>query len=359
MERIQRLGGVGYPRPDAVLPEVLQRNYGRWTRHEVVRPGVLKHVSDSGEACLTVRLLMPMGKRLSTRSLLEIAEIAERVGAGLRVTSRRAIELVGVPEHELEPAIGALRTIGFPAGGTGRTLHQIVTCTGFTHCQQAALDGPSVAHALGNALFQDAVEERYPTKLTISVSGCPNQCGQANTADIGVVGIYEDVPVVHDDLMDQCDAPLTVRTCPTHAIRVERLENNRQTVRIAAERCVHCGSCALQCGAIEFGRPGTGRAVMSVGGKGSNTGCGPALGRVVAVHVPLSPPFYREIVDPVRRIIDAWVCTAGERERVRDWIARVGWEKFYQWTKLAMPREALDGFRQHHTMLRSDVRFRW
>jgi sulfite reductase beta subunit len=159
--------------------------------------------------------------------------------------------------------------------------------------------------------------------------------------------------------MDTCNAPLTALTCPTHAIRIDKLENGRQTVRILEEKCVHCGSCALQCGAIEFGRPGTGRAVISVGGKGSNTGCGPALGKVVAVHLPLSPPSYAEIVAVVRRIIEAWVRTARGRERVRDWIARIGWEKFYEWTELSMPREALDGFRQHDTTLRSDVRFRW
>lgn len=359
MSKITRLGGIGYPPPSNVMPGVLIRNYGQWIRHDFVRPGVLRNWSATGDSCLTLRLLTPIGKRLSTKSLREIADIADSCDAGLRITSRRALEIVGVPDADLERVISDLETAGFPVGGTGAALHQIVTCTGFTHCQQAALDGPSVAQAIGNAFFADAVRERLPTKLDISVSGCPNQCGQANAADIGVVGIYEDIPVVHDDRMETCDAPLTARTCPTHAIRVKRTESGGQTVQIAADKCVHCGSCALQCGAIEFGRPGTGRAAVSVGGKGSNTGYGPTLGKVVAVHVPLSPPSYPEIVDLTHRIVDAWTSSARGPERVRDWIARVGWENFYRRTGLEMPAEALDGFRQHDTTLRADVRFRW
>lgn len=61
MDKIERLGGVGYPQPQAVLPELLRRNYGRWVRHESPRTGVLKHMAASGEICLTLRLLMPMG----------------------------------------------------------------------------------------------------------------------------------------------------------------------------------------------------------------------------------------------------------------------------------------------------------
>lgn len=148
MADIERLGGIGYPRPETVLPEVLKRNYGRWAQHEFLRPGVLKHVSESGEECLTLRILMPMGKRTSAATLREICDLVERYAGGLRVTSRRALEIIGVQEEKLNEIVAGIEAIGLKVGGTGRTLHQIVTCTAFTHCQQAAIDGPSIAHAL-------------------------------------------------------------------------------------------------------------------------------------------------------------------------------------------------------------------
>ncbi len=40
---------IGPPDFWDMLPDAIQRNYGTWKYHERVCPGVLKHVSESGE----------------------------------------------------------------------------------------------------------------------------------------------------------------------------------------------------------------------------------------------------------------------------------------------------------------------
>ena len=52
--------GIGIPSLQENLPPIVKRNYGQWVYHEVPRPGVLKHVARSGEACYTVRAAMPI-----------------------------------------------------------------------------------------------------------------------------------------------------------------------------------------------------------------------------------------------------------------------------------------------------------
>ena len=71
--------GIGIPPLEANLPPIVKRNYGKWTSHEHVRPGVIKHDSQSGEACYTVRAGMPPNARVSTQLVHRLA--ANRKGS--------------------------------------------------------------------------------------------------------------------------------------------------------------------------------------------------------------------------------------------------------------------------------------
>ncbi len=57
--------GIGSPPLEANLPPIVRRNYGKWISHEHPRPGVIKHDSETGEACYTVRVGMPPNARWS------------------------------------------------------------------------------------------------------------------------------------------------------------------------------------------------------------------------------------------------------------------------------------------------------
>jgi len=350
-----KVGGIGYPEYGAFFPPIVKRNYGKWVGHRFVKPGVIEHASENGEKCIVVRVLGAPNAVYSTDTVRWFADLVDRYAEGLRITARNSIELVGVEPAVVDELIGVLKARGWPVGGTGRSMHQIVCCTGFVYCQQAAIDSPSAMKAIADAFYDDFLNEKYPAKLKISVSGCPNNCGEGNTADIGIMGLFKDIPVVGTpEEMKRCELPVVIFTCPTGAIRPKP-----PTVEIVPELCIHCGSCALQCAYISFGKPGTATAAIYVGGKAANTGDGPAYGKLVAVGLKPIPPSYEEIVALVKKIVDLWANGAKEGERVREWINRIGWEKFYEKTGLEMDIASIDNFVQNIVALKTSVRFRW
>ncbi len=91
--------GIGIPPLEANLPPILKRNYGKWISHEHPRPGVIKHDSESGEACYTVRAGMPPNARVSTQTVCGKSAIWRTSFAEgyFRVTQRNSCEFVGVP----------------------------------------------------------------------------------------------------------------------------------------------------------------------------------------------------------------------------------------------------------------------
>jgi sulfite reductase beta subunit len=350
-----KVGGIGYPTYGAFFPSIVKRNYGKWISHEFIRPGVIEHVSKTGEKCTVLRVLGSPNGMYSTSTIRWFSDLVDKYADGFRVTARNSIELVGVKPDKVDELISVLKEEGWPVGGTGKSLHQIVCCTGFVYCQQPAIDSPSLMKAIADALFSDFLVEKYPAKLKISISGCPNNCGEGSTADIGIMGIFKDIPSVGTpEEMKRCEIPVVVSTCPTGAIRPKP-----PTVEIIPELCIHCGSCALQCAYISFGKPGAASAAIYVGGKAANSGDGPAYGKLVAIDLKPVPPHYEEIVDVVKRIKDSWVNNARKGERVREWIERIGWEKFYEKTSLKMDVRVIDNFIQNIVALKTNVRFRW
>ena len=100
--------GIGIPPLEAGLPPIVRRNYGKWISHEHVRPGVIKHDSESGEACYTVRAAMPPNARVSTATMRMLCGLADEFTEGFfRVTQRNSIEFVGVPAGRIVPVMEA------------------------------------------------------------------------------------------------------------------------------------------------------------------------------------------------------------------------------------------------------------
>lgn len=350
--------GIGVPPVEANLPPIVKRNYGKWISHEYVRPGVIKHDSESGEACYSVRVGMPLNARVSQQTLLKFCDLADEYSEGyLRVTQRNSAEFVGVDPKRIEELIGKLGELGFPVGGTNRSLHISTCCTGWIHCHLAASDPSAILQEVYNTLYQDYVEERYPAKLKISGSGCINNCGEGSCADIGLVAVHRDLPPVKADKLAGCEIPLVIAICPTGAIRPK----GPKMVEIDQERCIHCPACSVACAAFApIGSPeGDGVAIV-VGGRASNTGQGPSMAKLVLPYLPNNPPHWPEVTQAVKQIVDAWVKGAKKDERMADWIARVGWETFFETTGLPLSPKIVDGYDGRASdYAKTGVRFKW
>ena len=101
-EKRKRLTDIGPPDYKDFLPQVIKENYGKWRYHEMLEPGVLVHVAESGAELYTVRV---GGTRLmSIEHIREICEIADTYcGGHLRFTTRNNIEFLVSDKTKLEP----------------------------------------------------------------------------------------------------------------------------------------------------------------------------------------------------------------------------------------------------------------
>lgn len=355
---MQELPAGIMPDPRAQLPDLLVRNEGRWVSHEGIRPGVYRHVSTTGEECLTVRAQLPPGGALSAESCRRLADLTERYAQVARRTSRNALELVGVDPAGLDDLIAGLSALGYPVGGTGNSLHQIKSCSGFSFCQNSAIDSPAISKLLGDRLFGDVVAQRYPAHLKLSVGGCPNQCGGGVEADIGILGAFKGLPQVDDAAMaeSRCDVPLLCFWCPTAAIRAKQVRGGL-SVEINAEKCVRCSSCANVCpSAIRMS--GQRGAAIFVGGMAGNTGRGPRLAKMLVPFIPVTSQLEIDpILDVVQRVVDVWVAGAERGERLGAYVERVGWAAFFRKAGVAPDLLMVDDFSP--ASIRRDLQMRW
>ena len=73
-----RITDIGPRKYDEFFPEVIKKNNGKWSHHEILKPGVLVHVAESGDEVYTVRA---GGARLMSTSLInEICDIGISIG---------------------------------------------------------------------------------------------------------------------------------------------------------------------------------------------------------------------------------------------------------------------------------------
>jgi len=88
-----RITDIGPRKFDEFYPPVIAKNKGKWLYHEILEPGVLVHVAESGDEVYTVRC---GGCRLmSVSHIREICEIADKHCDGyVRWTTRNNIEFM-------------------------------------------------------------------------------------------------------------------------------------------------------------------------------------------------------------------------------------------------------------------------
>lgn len=117
--------------------------------------------------------------------LLQLADLAERVGGEVRLTREQNFILTHVPDAQVEETVRALDTIGFPLD-VNRVRSTSIACTGSPLCNFAvALTKSRLIDIMDHleATFGRAVED-----LRINLDGCPHACAQHWIGDIGLQG---------------------------------------------------------------------------------------------------------------------------------------------------------------------------
>ncbi len=350
-----RISDIGPRKYDEFYPPVIAKNKGKWLYHEVLKPGVLVHVAESGDEVYTVRC---GGARLmSTTHIREICDIAEKHCDGhLRFTTRNNIEFMVDSKDKVEPLVQDLESrkfdggsFKFPVGGTGTSITNIVHTQGWIHCHTPASDASGTVKATMDEVFEDFKQHRMPAKLRISMACCLNMCGAVHCSDIAILGYHRKPPMLDHEYLDKmCEIPLAIASCPTAAIRPAKVEWKGEKVNSVAvknERCMFCGNCYTMCPSMPLSDKEGDGIVLMVGGKVSNRISAPMFSKVVVAFQPNDTPRWPETTDAIKKIIEVYAAEANKYERLGEWAERIGWERFFEKCELPFTHHLIDDFR--------------
>jgi sulfite reductase beta subunit len=350
-----RITDIGPRKYDEFYPQVIKDNKGKWKYHEILEPGVLVHVSETGDKVFTVRC---GGARLmSVSHIREICEIADKhCGGHLRFTTRNNIEFMVDSLDKVQPLKDDLESrkfaggsFKFPVGGTGAGVTNIVHTQGWIHCHTPATDASGPVKATMDVLFDDFKDMRLPAQMRVSLACCLNMCGAVHCSDIAILGYHRKPPMLdHQHLDNMCEIPLAIAACPTAAIKPSTVEVNGKKLKSVAvnnDRCMYCGNCYTMCPSMPLADTEGDGIVIMVGGKVSNRISAPKFSKVVVAFIPNEAPRWPQTTAVIKKMIDVYAQDANKYERIGEWAERIGWERFFEKCELEFTHHLIDDFR--------------
>lgn len=279
----------------------------------------------------TFRVNHPAGWFYRTEALRALCDLWERHGSGLTNLhgSTGDIILLGTRTEELEAVFLELTRAGFDLGGSGSDVRTPSCCVGPARCEWACYDTLNFTYDI-TMHFQDELHRpAFPYKFKFKASGCPNDCVAAIArADLSVIGTWRgpiriDPEAVRDYTRDGIDIQSDVcERCPAKCMRWDGKE-----LKIADEWCVKCMHCLnVMPKAL---RPGPERGACLLIGSKAPIVQGAILSSVLVPFIKMEPP-YSAIKDLVGKIMDLWSEEGKSRERVGEFIQRVGMGNFLE-----------------------------
>ncbi|HEX8186267.1 MAG TPA: nitrite/sulfite reductase, partial [Blastocatellia bacterium] len=126
-----------------------------------------------------------LGGRTSGDKLKRLAALAEEYGSGrIRTTNTQNVVLLDIAEKNLESLKRELSSEGFDYEPSW-SRKSLIACTGIQFCKLALAETKSRVVKL-NSYLEKTVDLDDP--IRISVTGCPNSCGQHHICDVGLEG---------------------------------------------------------------------------------------------------------------------------------------------------------------------------
>jgi dissimilatory sulfite reductase beta subunit len=347
---------TGVPEIDPYLHPVLKKNYGDWKFHNRPRPGVLRHVANSGDEIWTVRAGTP--RQMDVTMIRELMDIGDDFAEGfVRFTARSNIEYMVSTEAQVQPLIDKLTECGYPIGGTGNSVSMIAHTQGWLHCDIPGTDASGAVKALMDELVHEFEHEEMPNRVKITTSCCQINCG--GQGDIAINIQHVKPPKINHDLVaNVCERPTVVARCPVAAIR-PAMVNGKPSLEVDERKCVCCGACFPPCPPMQINDPEHSNFAIWVGGKNSNARSKPTFHKLVASNVPNNPPRWPEVADVVKRILAAYKEDAKDYERIGEWAERIGWGSFFEKTDLPFTKYHIDDWRGGRANLNASTHVRF
>jgi len=178
--------------------------------------------------------------------------------------------------------------------------------------------------------YQDELHRpAFPYKWKFKFSGCPNDCVAAIArADMSVIGVWRDEIQIDQDAVAKCaEQGLDIQAdvignCPG---RCMTWDGSKLTIDDEfCRKCMHCINAMPQ--AL---RPGDDRGACILIGSKAPIMEGALLSSVLFPFMKLEAP-YEELIDTVDQIHDIWCEEGKARERIGEFIQRVGMGNFLE-----------------------------
>jgi sulfite reductase alpha subunit len=279
----------------------------------------------------TVRLNQVAGFFYTTEALRQISDIWDKYGSGLLNVhgSTGDFVLLGAPTDKLEDLFTDYLNAGWDLGGSSSDMRTPSCCNGMARCENACYDTMAACHDITMSYQDELHRPAFPYKFKIKMSGCPNDCvASIARSDLSVIGTWRDeIQIDQGEMKAYADAGVDIQAdvienCPTQCMKWDgsTLAINNSM----CNRCIHCINVLPK--ALS---PGKDRgATLLVGGKAPILE-GAQLASVMIPFMKMEAP-YTEFKEFVEKLWDVWGENGNNRERIGEFILRVGLGEFVE-----------------------------
>jgi sulfite reductase alpha subunit len=325
-----------------VLEQSYEEKIGHWKHGGIVGVfgyggGVIGRYTDLPEKYPgvahfhTMRVNMPAAWFYTSEALRTLCDIWERHGSGMTNMhgSTGDIIFLGTSTEHLEPAFAELTAAGFDLGGSGSDLRTPSACCGMARCEWACYDTMDFCYEITQHFQDELHRPAFPYKFKIKAAGCPNDCvASIARADLSVIGIWKDrIQIDQAEVANYIKSGMDVvsdvlMNCPGKCMKL-----NGDKLEIDDNDCRHCMHCInVMPKAL---RPGKERGATILLGAKAPIMEGALLSSVLVPFVKMEPP-YDDIKELIEAIWEVWNEDGKNRERVGEFIQRVGMGNFLE-----------------------------
>ena len=279
----------------------------------------------------TMRINQPSGWYYSTEALRKVCDIWENHGSGLTNMhgSTGDIILLGTRTEELEPVFEELVNMDFDIGGSGSDVRTPSCCLGKSRCEWACYDTMQACYDFTMNYQDELHRPAFPYKFKFKFSGCPNDCvASIARSDMSIIGTWrDDIRQDNAAVTEYAEKGLDIQNDVVGKCPAECMAWDGKDLKINNRACTHCMHCInVMPKAL---RPGTDTGACILLGSKAPIVEGALLSSVIIPFIKMDPP-YQEINDMVERIWDIWCEEGKNRERVGEFIQRVGLGNFLE-----------------------------
>ncbi len=279
----------------------------------------------------TLRINQPAGWFYTSEALRTLCDIWEKHGSGLTNMhgSTGDIIFLGTKTAELEPVFKELTEAGFDLGGSGSDVRTPSCCCGEARCEWACYDTMKLTYFLTMHYQDELHRPAFPYKWKFKMAGCPNDCvASIARADMSIIGTWRDsIRMDEAAVKEYADSGMNIQrdvvnNCPAKCMD---WDGNKLTIdNKACRKCMHCINVMPK--AL---RPGVDKGATILIGSKAPIVEGALLSSVLVPFMKLEEP-YTELIELVDAIHEVWGEEGKNRERVGEFIQRVGLGNFLE-----------------------------